>query len=143
MSKVDTARAFYRFIRSDISAELPMQQFGILVEVYRTEGITMPEIGEIMGMPQGSVSRNIRALSTWADKKGVWGHGLLETRQDLYERRRFAVHLTEKGKSLMEKVMGHFADVSPGAGKPKGGDGADTPNPGPAASGPKASRVAA
>lgn len=61
-------------------------------------------------MPRGSVSRNVRALSKWADEKGVWGHDLIETRQDIYERRRFAVYLTVKGKHIMDRLMKHFID---------------------------------
>lgn len=69
----------------------------------------MPDISERIGMPQGTLSRNIKQLSRYTvrgEKGGreVRGYNLLRTEPDLDERRRLAVYLTKDGKALIEDL---------------------------------------
>ena len=85
--------------------EIPVQQLELVLRVAEEEGVTMPELQKLTGMSQGSVSRNVRELSSYLreedDKKSLVGYGLLEKRPDLHNPRRFAVYLTDKGKQVV------------------------------------------
>lgn len=82
-------------------------QLAIFLQLCIKPGLTMPEIEEILNIPQTGVSRNIKKLSkyTEAGYKGVKGYDLVYTRPDLYERRRLAVFLTDKGERLKKEIL--------------------------------------
>ena len=52
-------------IFSTIYYELPLQQIMLFLQVAVHDGVTMPELTKLTKMPQGSVSRNIKALGTY------------------------------------------------------------------------------
>ena len=91
-------------IRADLNHELPIQQLAVLLEVARNEGIPMPTLGQKLNMGQGSVSKNVKLMSQFIDNGQLKGFGLLSTEQDMYERRRFIVHTTEKGKQFIARL---------------------------------------
>ena len=107
--KISKLLKVLQLIRNEISVDIPVQQIAILLLVSQrkpNDPISMPEIKLALNMPQGSVSRNVRMLSRFTDsKKGSFrGYDLVETRPDMYERRRLSVSLTEKGKKLVAKI---------------------------------------
>jgi len=101
------------FIRETVGVDVPIQQVLILLLVGERKSdnpITMPEVGLKLQMTQGSVSRNIRMLSRFADTaKGTFrGYDLISAAPDLFERRRLALRLTPKGEEVikgLEKEM--------------------------------------
>ena len=80
-----------------------------LLYVLENESVPMPELVEKLQTPQGSMSRYVKRLGVYLEKeKGVSvkkGVNLLTTRPDIYERRRFVVELTPKGKTLRQKIL--------------------------------------
>ena len=98
-------------VRNLIDPELPIQQLALLLLVAEVgdEGITMPEACEKLGMGQTSVSKNAKVLSRYAEKRGrhmeIKGYALIESRPDLWERRRLRMTITPKGIDVLEKIM--------------------------------------
>lgn len=94
----------------EVNSDFTVQQIGMLLEVaVREGGITMPELVEATGMSQGGVSRNVKMMSSYIEKfpghkSIVHGFKILETKQDLTNRRCLSVSLSEKGKRMMERV---------------------------------------
>jgi len=98
-----------KFISDVIHKDIAMPQLTIFLLVAENEGITQPELGEIMKIPQGTVSRNILKLSSKLvqNAKGEWrqaGYDLVVTRPDIDESRRNVVYLTRKGKDVIKAL---------------------------------------
>lgn len=97
-----------QFLRSRISRELPIQQAMLLLTVAGRPGITMPELMTALDMPQGTVSRNVKALShsvSWQNGIAVpHGYGLLRTQPSVNHRQVLAVFLTGRGEALVEEL---------------------------------------
>jgi DNA-binding MarR family transcriptional regulator len=102
-------------LRKEIFAELRLQQLDLLLLVAERHGngISHTEISKVMGMPQGTVSRNVQKLSLKKVRRSdgeiePYGYGLVENRIDPFESRQYLVFLTEKGKNLiarLEKIL--------------------------------------
>lgn len=93
--------------RTNYHIDFPLSQLAILLHTGLRGGMTMHDLAETMGLSQASVSRNVKQLSKYAlkNEEGDWefkGYDLVYTSPDLYEPRRLAVHLTEKGKKLLK-----------------------------------------
>jgi DNA-binding MarR family transcriptional regulator len=97
-------------VRSLIDPELPIQQLALLLLIAEAgdEGITMPEACRKLGMGKPSVSKNAKVLSRYAEKRGghmeIKGYALIESRPDLWERRRLRMTITPKGIVVLEKI---------------------------------------
>lgn len=95
-------------VRNKVHRELPIQQLLLLLTVAERPGITMPELMAVLDMPQGTVSRNVKALSHYLEwKNGVavpHGRGLLRTLPDADNRQVLAVYLTGRGDALCEEL---------------------------------------
>lgn len=100
-------------LRQKISKELPIQHIVLLLKVAEKPGITMPELSDVLDMPQGTVSRNVKVLSHYGErtegqegkpsKFEVKGYDLLRVEPDMYNRKSLAVYLTKKGEEIVEK----------------------------------------
>ena len=93
-----------KYIRENVTNDLALPQLAIYLTVCRDEGITMPELRERLGMPQGSLSRNIKRLSKYYEGEKIQGYDLLTTIPDIHERKKLAVYLTDQGKALREEL---------------------------------------
>lgn len=103
------------YIRKEINEEIPVQQILLLTLVAENEGVTQHQLSIDIGMPNGTVSRNIKTLSQYLDKSGpgpvkLKGYDLLESRRDLADRHRMAVYLTSKGKHVMRAMDALMGD---------------------------------
>lgn len=92
-------------------ANLP--HYKVFMVVAEREGITMPELCKILNMPQGSLSRTVSELAVF-DKKGARGpsgliesgaEGVVKVLPDSVHKKRFAVFLTKKGKTLRDDIL--------------------------------------
>ncbi len=96
-------------LRRQLNKDLPSQHIALLLAVAQKPGITMPELCQHLDMPQGTVSRNVKLMSHYCDKKGDGvtkkGYGLLETDQAPSNRYQLAVFLTAEGGRLIEKLV--------------------------------------
>lgn len=110
-----------QLLRTRLNRELPIQQAVLLLTVAGTPGITMPELMAALDMPQGTVSRNVKALShsvTWQNGIAVpRGYGLLRTLPSVDNRQILAVYLTGRGEALVEELARLL-----GAGQATAGD---------------------
>lgn len=79
----------------------------IFLHICIHERKTIHELHQELGMPQGSVSRNVKKLSVYKDRetgeKG--GYGLLHTERDLDYPNRVAVTLTPLGREVKEHLL--------------------------------------
>ena len=95
-------------VRSVVHRELPVQQLMLYLTVLEKPGITMPELVKCCDMPQGTVSRNVKALSHYVVyKDGVAvPHGRNLLRAQAYEMNRhvLAVYPTGRGEALAEEI---------------------------------------
>ena len=105
MQTNDKLAAMIRYVRKELSPEMPIQQLAILLEIHKKEGITMYELGMELGITPGSMSRNISALSLYIKRGERKGLDLVTTRPDLIERKRLACFLTAKGKITMAELL--------------------------------------
>lgn len=97
-----------RLFRQRVSKNMPTQQILLLLTVARHPGITMPELIQTLDMPQGTVSRNVKALAhsvSWQSGIAVpHGYGLLRTLPSVDNNRVLAVFLTGRGEALIEEL---------------------------------------
>ena len=98
------------YIEAAISRELPLQQLRmfLLVAIKDREGVSQPEIGDALNMPQGTVSHNVARLSVKIVEgvKGfkAIGYGLIVVTPDPDEPRRNLLHLSPKGKNMTNGI---------------------------------------
>lgn len=85
--------------------ELIGTQLTIFLAVARKEGQEMQELCDTVGKPQGSLSRNIKKLSIYKNRKGnKAGFDLLEVKPSFENRRALAVYLSDKGRKLRAEI---------------------------------------
>lgn len=87
-----------------VDDQMPSQQMAVLMAVALRPGITMQQLGDMVGISQSSCSRNVGALGEW-HRKGIPGHGLVEAIEDPIERRRKVMFLTGKGRTIVGKLL--------------------------------------
>lgn len=97
-----------KFLRGRLNRDLPIQQAVLLLTVAENPGITMPELMVALDMPQGTVSRNVKALSHSVSlQNGIAvprGYGLVRTMPSVDNRHVLAVYLTGRGEALVEEL---------------------------------------
>ncbi len=98
-----------KYLRKQISVDIPIQQIIILLEVAENPGITQTELGERLSMSPSSISRSVRMLGNYLERSSdeMKGYGLVETRPDLRERHRQSCFVTERGRTVVDE----FAEI--------------------------------
>ena len=107
-----------RFLRNELSKELPTQQLDLFLTIAEQEGVTTNELMAQLDMPQGTVSRNIKALGRYVvdgdgGDKVVAGYDLIRIEPDIYNRKTNAYYLTKKGQELVAIIERLLAGLSP------------------------------
>jgi len=114
-------------VRNKVHRELPLQQLVLFLAVVERPGITMPELVEALGMPQGTVSRNVKVLShyvEWQDGVAVpHGRNLLRTQPCEANRQVLAVHPTGRGEALAREIARVLGGDSEDSGSSYAGEG--------------------
>ena len=122
MHEIARFAASVQILRQALSKELPSQQIVLYLSVVQQPGITMPELCRQLNMPQGTVSRNVKALSEYAERIDgvlvVKGYGLIRTEPDCSNPHCLAVYPTGKGIKLAHSLA---AALDPIRGRRKDG----------------------
>lgn len=100
-----------------LDPDLPIQYALSFMTIAQSEGISIGELAERLGIAQSSASRNVAALSKW-HSFGKAGLDLVQAQEDPRERRRKIVTLTDKGRAFLEELR---AIVSPTDGRTSDG----------------------
>ncbi len=103
-----------RLVQKQTRRNVPAQQIQMFLLVGANPGITMPELGRALDMPQGTVSRNVKALSQyleWVDgEQRRQGYGLLYAELDEVGSQTLAVYLTDAGKAVLRDLQKVITD---------------------------------
>ena len=95
-------------LRKRLHKDIPLQQIALLFAVAENPGITMPELMKVLNMPQGSISRNVKALSGYVGRQEgevvSRGYDMLRTAPDPNHPRVRACFLTERGEGLIRDL---------------------------------------
>lgn len=89
-----------------VDGDMPWHQgliFLIIANADPEEGITQGELGRMTGLSSSSVSRNIASLGEWHRLQRP-GLQLIETREDLRDRRRKPIYPTAKGREVRKEL---------------------------------------
>lgn len=109
MNDIAQILAAIELLRKRVNKEMPSQHIVLLLTVADNPGITMPELSRVLDMPQGTVSRNVKVLSSYVDhEKDSFkqkGHNLLRTQPDNSDVYCLAVYLTGRGELLMKELI--------------------------------------
>ena len=105
MREVTRLLAAMELLRKRVHKEMPIQHIVLLLTVAENPGITMPELVASLDMPQGTVSRNVKIMSSYMEwDNGVArtrGRNLLRTLPDADNRHVLAVYLTGRAEALI------------------------------------------
>jgi DNA-binding MarR family transcriptional regulator len=107
-----------KYVRNELRSDIPAQFVELFLTVASFPGITLPELEQAIGMPQGSISRTVSKLgekytgepSTAERQDGATrgqpkkGLGLLYTQPDIHNRRTLAVYVTPKVGNLIRSI---------------------------------------
>ena len=106
----DLGRLFdaVEMLRKQVKKDMPSQHIALLLTVSQHPGASMPELCDLLEMPQGTLSRNVKVLSSYGECSErfakVEGLGLLYTEQDKDSRHARAVFLSEKGQAVIDDL---------------------------------------
>ena len=89
-----------------LDSDMGVQTFHAFCAIASEEGIGITELAGRLDMSLAGASRNVQYLSK-IRKAGVKGLGLVVSTYDQHERRRKIITLTDKGKDLVEQLMGY------------------------------------
>lgn len=87
--------------------EMPIQTAVTFLTAALKPGCSMKELSDRIGLGQSSASRNVSTLAKWKSP-GRPGHEVLETAEDILDRRRKVVDLTPKGKRIIDSIVKSF-----------------------------------
>lgn len=86
-----------------MDAEMQMQTAMAFLLIAKNEGCTVKELGSWLGLSGAAASRNVAALSD-VHRKGRSGHNVIVAKVDLDDRRSRKLHLTPKGKAILNTL---------------------------------------
>ena len=123
MKELSCFYSMVEIFRTHLSRQLPSQHISLFLLVALKPGISQADLSRELQMPQGTVSRNVKLLSTYFEQNGrgrcAKGYGLLQTRPLADRSPALGVHLTDKGEGLMLDIveelrsgLGNFALAS-------------------------------
>jgi len=109
--------AFTKVVSDEVFNELPLQQLRMFLMVMEDEGIGQQDFQQLLGVPAGTVSRNLAKLGSKVveDRDGQMkdvGYGLVNVYPDPTDPKKNTVHLTEKGKQLSKLLTGAVSNGS-------------------------------
>jgi DNA-binding MarR family transcriptional regulator len=91
----------------DLNPEMPAQSALTLLLVAQSPGIAIGELQQRLNVASSTMSRNISIMSEHRGK-GEAGLGLIETREDVMDRRIKRVWLTARGENVLNRISTLF-----------------------------------
>lgn len=88
----------------EVDGEMPVQQMLVLLFVAANEGSTQRDLTQALDMAASTASRNLAALSK-VHRLGRAGHGLIDWKEDVLDRRVKRLHLTPRGRQFMKELL--------------------------------------
>ncbi|MCK4260079.1 MAG: MarR family transcriptional regulator [Halanaerobiales bacterium] len=82
MNNVLKMRQTIKYLREIIAKDMPLQQLAVFLEVCANEGISMKELAKTLGMPQSSITRNVKRLCQFKNGTKMEGY-LTKSRQEM------------------------------------------------------------
>ena len=83
---------------------MPLQTAHTFLCVLQRPGMTMAELGKLVGLSQSSISRNVASLGEW-HRLGKPGYKLVETVQDRDDPRKLRVYPSAKGRTIGAQIL--------------------------------------
>lgn len=83
--------------------QLSLMTLRTFLEVAHSEGSSVSELSESMGVPLSTTSRQLLDLGL-RNRKKEEGHGLVESRITMGDLRRKEYYLTDRGRKLLEQL---------------------------------------
>jgi len=83
---------------------LNLRMLAFLVAVRLHEGISMPEIGQLLGINQSAVSRNVSALGEWG-RSSRTGLRYIYTEDNPTNRKQKVLFTTGKGRKALDDLL--------------------------------------
>lgn len=104
--RMDNLFESLEYLKTLFGGEITLNQLLLFIKVCTAEGISMPDLGDSLSIAQNTVSRNVKSLGRYRDRNTgrIEGYDLVFTTQDLEERRRFVLFLTEKGRRVRQEL---------------------------------------
>lgn len=100
---VDKIRFLETFRRID--PNMPVSQILFLLEVARTPDSSLKALCNAAGVPYGSASRYLTALSTGRPAVGQEGLGFVDAIENPRDRKYKIISLTDKGREVLKDVV--------------------------------------
>ena len=103
-------KAGIELFKDQVFRELRVQELYMILLAIENEGISLKEFRKLMGLPPGSVSRNIRKLGLTMQQEldGQWrdtGYELVEVYRPSTGPKLKRVYLTERGKQFAKRLQ--------------------------------------
>jgi hypothetical protein len=100
------ARVFHE-VGAKIGRAPPASFMIALMAIALKPGLTVGELSKSMGMQKASASRVLLELSTPdpSHRRAGYGYGLIEYKRTVADRRIKSVHLTAKGRTVIQRVL--------------------------------------
>lgn len=97
------------YLRKEVDRELPLQQLHVLMAIAEHMKMYTEELADELDMQRGSLSRNIKMLSTYAELNDEGnlverGKNLIKVDRDLMNRQKLVYSLTEKGENVLNGI---------------------------------------
>lgn len=107
---IATELAVCQLVAKEIFNELPLQQWRMFLHVMMQDGISQLDFQGLLGVPAGTVSRNLAKLGSKfvEDRNGKLedvGYGLIEVLPDSTDPKRNTIYLTPKGVEFKNKFI--------------------------------------
>ena len=103
--RIDPFAERLRQARRELGADATLLRLSILLTVHAREGRSQNELLQRMEATSATaLSRNLADLSAWTSRKAP-GPGFVELRTDPMNLRRKTVHLTERGRAAVERIL--------------------------------------
>jgi len=109
MGEIERLLAAVEMLRKRVHKEIPSQHIALLLAVAENPGVLMPDLCRQLNMPQGTLSRNVKVLSHYVERRNgllhPCGRNLLRTQPDPGGTNCLAVYLTGRGETVVTELL--------------------------------------
>lgn len=100
----DVSRFLEKLTELTQDTTMPMQQVRCLLALYVHPQIAQQDLNKHIGVDKSAISRTIHILGAGIEPKKKQGPGLVQSVQDIYNRKCFNISLTPKGRALVAEA---------------------------------------